>query len=208
MVKSVSPPTATATPQPSPVTPISLLERLRANDQASWRRLHDLYEPLVRCWCAKTGLAPQDVEDVTQEVFAGAAKGLATFRHDRPGDTFRGWLRGIAKNQLLLFHRRERGKPVAEGGSDAWRNFQQVVDPLPCENEDETTEISLLWRRAMEQVRDEFEERTWLAFWLTVVEGRSPATLTAELEMTVAAIRQAKSRILRRLKLEVGDVVD
>ena len=97
---------------------------------------------------------------------------------------------------------------MAEGGSDAWRNFQQVVDPLPCENEDETTEISLLWRRAMEQVRDEFEERTWLAFWLTVVEGRSPATLTAELEMTVAAIRQAKSRILRRLKLEVGDVVD
>jgi RNA polymerase sigma-70 factor (ECF subfamily) len=187
---------------------MSLLERVRANDQDSWRRLHDLYDPLVRFWCARSGLAAQDVEDVTQEVFAGAAKGLATFRHDRPGDTFRGWLRVITKNQLLLFERRNRGKPVAEGGSDALRNFQLVADPWAFESEDESTEISSLWRRAMEQVRAEFEPRTWLAFWMTVVEGRAPASLIAELEMTVAAIRQAKSRILRRLKLEVGDVAD
>jgi hypothetical protein len=40
-----------------------------------------------------------------------------------------------------------------------------------------------------------------------VVEGRTPAALADELNMTPAAIRQAKSRVLRRLKLEMGELL-
>jgi RNA polymerase sigma-70 factor (ECF subfamily) len=57
-------------------------------------------------------------------------------------------------------------------------------------------------------VRGEIEPRTWEAFWRTAVDGRPPAHLAAELGMTAAAIRQAKSRVLRRLKREVGDLLD
>jgi RNA polymerase sigma-70 factor (ECF subfamily) len=71
-------------------TPASLLERIRVNDPEAWRRLLSLYQPLVRFWCARGGLAPEDVEDVTQEVFAGAAAGIDGFRRDRPDATFRG----------------------------------------------------------------------------------------------------------------------
>ena len=60
----------------------------------------------------------------------------------------------------------------------------------------------------MEQVRSEFKDKTWQAFWLTVMEDRSPATLTVELGMTAAAIRQAKSRVLRRLKEECGELME
>jgi RNA polymerase sigma-70 factor (ECF subfamily) len=199
---------APATPQSSSATPLSLLERVRANDAAAWRQLHELYQPLVRFWCARAGLTAPDVEDVTQEVFAGAANSLANFHRDRPGDTFRGWLRGITRNQILLFRRRNLNRPVAEGGSEALENLHQVHDPLPPPDDSETAEISQLYRRALDQVRGQFEERTWQAFWLTVIEGRSPATLTGELGMTAAGIRQAKSRVLRRVKLEVGDLVE
>ena len=57
-------------------------------------------------------------------------------------------------------------------------------------------------------MRGEFEERTWRAFWMTAIEGRSPVELTADLGMTPAAIRQAKSRVLRRLRQEMGDLLD
>jgi RNA polymerase sigma-70 factor (ECF subfamily) len=60
----------------------------------------------------------------------------------------------------------------------------------------------------MAQVRGDFEEKTWQAFWLTVVEGRLAATLTRDLGMLPASIRQAKSRVLRRLKQEVGDLLE
>jgi DNA-directed RNA polymerase specialized sigma24 family protein len=71
-----------------------------------------------------------DAEDVSQEVFVAAAAGLDTFRRDRPGDTFRGWLRGITRNKALLLLRRNEGKAQAEGGSAALAQLQDVADPL------------------------------------------------------------------------------
>jgi RNA polymerase sigma-70 factor (ECF subfamily) len=181
------------------------LERLRANDRAAWQRVVQVYAPLVRFWCRRGGLRGADVEDVAQEVFAAAAAGLGGFRRDRPGDTFRGWLRGIAHNQVLLHFRRNRGQPLAEGGSDAWQSLQEIAAGPDGEEE---AEVGQLYRRALAQVQAEFEERTWQAFWLTAVEGRAPGGLTTELGMTAPAIRQAKCRVLRRLKQEMGELLD
>src|SRR5262245_64154792 len=74
-------------------TPLSLLQRARANDQQAWDRLTALYRPLVLFWCRQAHCPAAEAEDVAQEVFAAVAAGLGGLRHDRPGDTFRGWLR-------------------------------------------------------------------------------------------------------------------
>jgi RNA polymerase sigma-70 factor, ECF subfamily len=86
-------------------------------------------------------------------------------------------------------------------------SLRNVADPLAGADDEEAAEWGRLYRNAVDLVRGEFEERTWRAFWLTVVEDRTPAALTEELGMTPAAIRQAKSRVLRRLKQEVGDLL-
>ena len=178
-------------------TPLSLLERARASDAQAWGQLVQLYRPLVLVWCRHSGLNSLDAEDLSQEVFAAVARGLPQFHRDQPGDTFRGWLRVVTRNQILLHVRRNAGQPQAAGGSDAWQRLQDVADPLVgCEAE-EQVEFSRVCHRVMEQVRGDFEDKTWQAFWLTVIEGRLPATLTAELGMSTASIRQAKSRVLR-----------
>jgi RNA polymerase sigma-70 factor (ECF subfamily) len=64
-----------------------------------------------------------------------------------------------------------------------------------------------LYLRALEQVRGHFDERTWQAFWLTAIDGRSPTDLAGELGMTAGNIRQAKSRVLRRIRQELGDLL-
>ena len=43
-----------------------------------------------------------DVDDLAQEVFLAALAGLSSFRR---GDDFGAWLRGIARNKLLLYFR-------------------------------------------------------------------------------------------------------
>jgi RNA polymerase sigma-70 factor (ECF subfamily) len=189
-------------------TSLSLLGRARARDPAAWQRLVELYRPLVLFWCARGGLRGPDAEDVAQEVLAAAFAGLDGFRRDRPGDTFRGWLRAITRNQVLLHFRRGRGRARAAGGSEAYRHLRDVADPLAGTEEEEEAEVGRLYRRALEQVRNEFGERVWRAFWRAVVDGRAPAELEQELGMTAAAVRQAKSRVLRRLKQEVGDLLD
>jgi RNA polymerase sigma-70 factor (ECF subfamily) len=188
-------------------TSLSLLERARRQDPAAWDRLVGLYRPLVLFWCNRAGLRGPDAEDVSQEVFAAAAKGLAQFHRDQPGDTFRGWLRGITRNQVLLFHRRNHEQARGEGGVQGWDRLREIPEPVDGPDEQEQTEVSGLYRRGLDQLRGDFEERTWQAFCRTVLDGRSPASLTEELGMTAAAIRQAKARVLRRLKEEVGDVL-
>jgi RNA polymerase sigma-70 factor, ECF subfamily len=44
-------------------------------------------------------------------------------------------------------------------------------------------------------------------FWRTTVEDRAPVDLAAELGVTPAAVRKAKSRVLRRLKEEFGELI-
>ncbi|HMF18099.1 MAG TPA: sigma-70 family RNA polymerase sigma factor [Gemmataceae bacterium] len=188
-------------------TSLSLLERARRREPAAWNRLIDLYRPLVLYWCRRGGITGPDAEDVSQEVFAGAAGGLERFHCDQPGDTFRGWLRGITRNQVLLYQRKNQHQTRGQGGSEGWDRLQDVPDPLGNPDEQEQTQISQLYHRALDQLRGDFEERTWQAFCRTVIDGRSPVTLTQELGMTATAIRQAKARVLRRLKEEVGDLI-
>jgi RNA polymerase sigma-70 factor (ECF subfamily) len=56
-------------------------------------------------------------------------------------------------------------------------------------------------------VRGEFEERTWQAFWQTVIGGRAPRDVAADLGMSPGAVRVAKSRVLHRLREELGDLM-
>jgi RNA polymerase sigma-70 factor (ECF subfamily) len=200
--------TAGERPRTGGVTPLSLLERARGNDPEAWRRLLELYRPLVLFWCGRAGLVAEDAEDVAQEVFAATAAHLGDFRRDRPGDTFRGWLRVITRNALLMHRRRSHAQPRGEGGSEAWRDLLEVADPLSGLAEEEAVQVGQVYRRALEQVRGEFEERTWQMFWLTTIEGRSPVALAGEMGVTPAAVRQARSRVLRRLKQEAGDLLD
>lgn len=186
-------------------TSLTLLERVRNQDAEAWQRLWQLYAPLVARWCSGAGVAPPDADDVRQEVFQAVATGLDGFRRDRTGDTFRGWLRGITRNKLLDHFRRRARQAEAQGGTEAQLRFQDVpVAELP---EDTAEDLGGLYHRALELVRCEFEQRTWEAFWRAAVEGHSPALIAAELGVTAAAVRKAKSRVLRRLREELGELI-
>jgi RNA polymerase sigma-70 factor, ECF subfamily len=187
-------------------TLLGLLNAARDRDPEAWRRLVRISRPLVRFWCGQRGVRGQDAEDISQEVLAAVSAGLADFRQDRPGDTFCGWLCGITRNKIFLHFRRNQGHPQAEGGEQARQNLEDLPDRWPGPGEEER-DVSPVYRSALRRVRGEFTERTWQAFWLTVIEGRSPAELADELDMLPATIRQAKSRVLRRLKKELGGLL-
>ena len=53
---------------------------------------------------------------------------------------------------------------------------------------------------AMEQVKQEFQDNTWKAFWLTAVEGRAAAEASQQTGLSAGAVYVAKSRVLARLK--------
>lgn len=187
------------------ITSLSLLGRVRLRDEASWTRLLTLYGPLVEYWCRRGGV-DADVDDLVQEVFLAVSQDLGRFEHRGPG-SFRAWLRGITRHKLLDYYRKAQRQAPAEGGSTALLRLQEIPDPQPGSSED-ADEVSGLYRRALELIRSEFEERTWQAFWLSAVEGRDTAAVAAELGMSPVAVRIAKSRVLARLRAEADQLID
>lgn len=190
-------------------TSLTLLQRAQARQPAAWERLVDLHAPLVLHWCRRAGLKEQDAADVFQEVFRSVAEHLAEFRRDRPGDSFRGWLRTITRNKALDHFRRQQRQPAASGGSDAQRLLMEVPD-LSSEDAD-PTERDLMTRQlhqALDLIRPEVEEKTWKAFWMVQIDNREPRDAAAELGMTPAAVRKARYRILDRLRQELDGLLD
>jgi RNA polymerase sigma-70 factor, ECF subfamily len=194
-------------------TSLTLLARARANEPDAWPLIVKLYTPLLWHWCRRLGVRQDDIEDATQEVLRAAAQSLDKFRHDRPGDTFRGWLRGITRHVVCHHFRRLADQPVAAGGTQAQRQLDEVaadpVDSIEAPDAAESeVELTSLHRRALELVQSQFEDRTWQAFWRTAIDGLSPAVAGEQLGMSPAAIRKAKSRVLHRLREQFQELLN
>lgn len=183
------------------------------SDPAAWERLVKLYAPLVASWCRRWGVAEQDIVDVLQEVFSAVAGHLDRFRKEREADTFRGWLLTIARNKTRDHFRRRLQEPSAAGGTEANLRLQQILDPNAATDEPELHDLpdvpfDGVLRQALDSIRGEFQERTWQAFWKVVVEGRSAGDVAADLDMRPGTVRVSKSRVLLRLRRELGDVAE
>ena len=187
-------------------TSSDLLSRVRSRDALAWQRLSDLYGPLVFYWCRRSNLQSEDAADVLQEVFTAVAANIDAYEA-RPGSNFRGWLWTIARNKINDHFRRLARDGEAEGGTAAHQQLAELPDYAPSEANDEgdQRELSALLNRGLEVVKAEFEERTWRAFYRAAVEGDSTADIAAELGITAGGVRQAKSRVLRRLRDQLGD---
>jgi RNA polymerase sigma-70 factor (ECF subfamily) len=166
-----------------------------------------LYGPLVYYWCRRSGVSDEDAKDLVQQVFAKVFTALSAFRKEEPSDTFRGWLRTIARHAICDYARSRRNRTAAEGGTEALEKLQGLPDPALFEETATLTEgHSDLVTRALQLIQSEFPERAMKAFQLTVMQGLNATEAARQLRITPEAVRKAKSRVLRRLREELGDV--
>jgi RNA polymerase sigma-70 factor (ECF subfamily) len=199
-----------ARPAGSASLPGSLLVRLRDQDQEAWGRAVQLFYPLVHHWCRRAGLQDGDAADVAQEVFRALAQNVVRFRADEGRHSFRGWLWGITRLQLLAHHRRRGNQPAGAGGTSVQQRFNEIATDPESEwsaAEQEQDRILIL-RRAVALLRATVEPRTWQVFWRVVVEGHAPAEVAADLGVAVAHVYVIKGRLLRRLRAEFDGLLD
>ena len=177
---------------------------LREHNGAAWSRLVRLFGPVIYQWCRSRGLRSGDAEDVVQKVFLNVATHLDSFHRSRTGQSFRAWIWTIANNAIRDQLRRDQGYPNPVGGTDAHRRMLQVVAEDSCDGDDsaEPDADCLLVHRLLELIRDDFEEGTWAAFWAMVVEDKTAGEIAVELNKSPEAVRQAKCRVMRRLREE------
>ena len=198
---------------------LSLAVRLQDGSQAAWGDFVELYGPLVESWLVRTGLKRAVREDIAQDVFLAVHRSIADFDSTRENATFRGWLWRITRNSVLQSLRKKQ--VAARGGSTALARLEAIEDPAnespfadsvshwtqlsETDPPSDANDIAALLRRAMQQIQQRVDPLTWQAFWNTAALNRSTDDVAADLNMTAAAVRKAKSRTMQRLRKQLGD---
>ena len=108
-------------------------------------------------------------------------------------------------------HVRKQGQPGGRGSGDTGVLEQLHGAPAPDdasikEPVGELTgqmERDQRVRDAFERVRQRVKPRTWLAFWLTAVEGQSSEEVAEQLKMKKEDVPVYKHRVIKMIRSEI-----
>jgi RNA polymerase sigma factor (sigma-70 family) len=188
-----------------PNTRASLLVRLRdPADAEAWRQFVLVYAPVVYAYARRRQLQDADAADLTQEVLRNVAKAARGFDYDPNRGSFRSWLFTVTRNKLLDLRERQR-RGQGAGGTSA----HELLEQQPAREDEALWDAEFrrhLFALAAEQIRPEFEERTWRAFWQTAVDGQKPQEVAAGLGLSIGAVYIARSRVQARMKERVREL--
>jgi RNA polymerase sigma factor (sigma-70 family) len=190
-----------------PETRASLILRLPSNEEAAaWREFVAIYEPFVYRFARRNGFQDADARELVQNVLVSVVKSIGRWEADRERARFRTWLFTIARNQLIDLLAKRNRQAVHSGSTS-------IFDRLGREpaRDNLTQELDLehrreLFRFAAARVKRTVTEVTWRAFWLTSVDGRPVEEAARTLGLTPGAVYSARSRVLARLREEVGQL--
>jgi RNA polymerase sigma-70 factor (ECF subfamily) len=190
------------------VTSVSLLNRLKAArpDASDWNRLQGIYLPLIVRWLRRVPGLGAEIDDLAQEVFVVVIREIPRFERQREG-SFRAWLRQVTINKVRT-HRRRRHRRPAVGFDPAEGFLASLADP----NGDLAREWDMdhdrhVFQKLLSVVQPDFSATTWEAFRRFAVSGRPAAEVADEMGLSVNAVIQAKSRVLKRLREEAGELL-
>lgn len=170
-----------------------LVRRAQADDERAFGELVERYETKVYSLGIKMLRNPEDAEDVLQDTFLRAYRGLKSFKGN---STFSTWIYRITANSALMRLRKKQLPTVSIEDADEREAPINIADWAPGPVEQLLNEET---RQAMNEAIESLPPEFGQVFVLRDVEGLSNAEVAEILDLSVAAV---KSR-LHRARLKV-----
>ena len=164
-----------------------------------WAEFVDWYGRNIHAWCKAWGMQESDAQDVTQEVFANLSVKMRRFHYD-PKGSFRAWLKTLTRRAWLVYAAKHRKAGASRGGDDSVAILANLEARKDLTQRLEEAFDRELIAEAANLVRLRVEPRTWQAFHLLAVEGHSGAEVAAKLQMKIATVFVARSKVQRMLR--------
>lgn len=181
----------------------SLLQRIRdPGDGRSWREFSTIYRPLLYRYARARRLDRESAEEVTQQCMAILAEKMPAFEYARGKGGFKSWLCRLANNRITDLFRRKK-LPLARS-ADLRRPQQRELSPEELwEREWERRHL----KYCLELIRDEVAPITYQAFEYHVLADWPVKKVTETLNVSAAQVYAAKSRITRRLRKTMRELL-
>jgi RNA polymerase sigma-70 factor, ECF subfamily len=174
-------------PRPEPIPDAALVEAYRGGDQRAATELVGRHSPAIGRFLYSSGAGRSDVEDLVQETFFRAFRGLDGWRGEA---SFRSWLFTIASNLLKDQFRRRKGRTVVSLDD---RDLPAHDDPASTVIADEMGERIRQGVSRLPRLQRE-------VFLLRVQQGIDYEEIAAALGTTPGAARVHYHHAVKRLK--------
>lgn len=155
----------------------SLVGQARHGNRAAFGALYERYARMVH-GILLSRVPPSEVDDLMQDVFMAALKGLPSLRAD---DAFGGWLAMIARNQSADYHR--RSPKVTEINEGDLRQLPPSPEAFEVMN-------------AIRNLPDAYRE----TLTLRLVEGLTGPEIAVQTGLTADSVRVNLHRGMRMLR--------
>lgn len=181
---------------------LRILQQPYVDHPEDWNGFANLYVPLFFEFCRRLGVPEAERADVVQDMLIRVLKGISSFQHNEEG-SFRAWLFRLLKNAWID---RLRRNPRTATVLDEPCSSSASSDPLEIIAEQEYRQYVI--RRVHAKVLAEFSASNQQVFQRLVVEGQPANKVANELGLSVNAVYLIRSRMLRRIREDLSELID
>ena len=186
-----------------PNTPTALLTKIAANasgeDEALWVELVELYQPAMRGFLLRHGVAEDEVDDIVQDVFAKLVGILREGKFDRCRGLFRSYLATLLYHELIGRIRKSRVRMVDRYGP---LTEDAALVPPVAPGVVEAGWLAECHAVAVKHIleRTALSESSKRVFRELEESGDTCESVAKRLGVSAASVRQVKSRISRMVQ--------
>jgi len=159
----------------------TLISRLKNwDDHESWREFFDLYWKLIYGVSIKSGLSPEEAQDVVQETVISVCKNINKFRADPAYGSFKGWLLQLTRwrilDQIKKRSKEESARIHVHSGQDETSSSTSTVARIPDPAANALDQIwDNEWERnmvaaALERLERQVSAKHYQVFFLHVIK--------------------------------------
>ena len=184
----------------------SLLEKVRAGDEISWKEFYDTYRPLIRLCGRDYALYEHEQDELVQQVMCEIFRkdiigkfdfdrvpDNVVFKYDPAKGRFRHYLRGIIRHHAhrIIGRRAVPLDPEAQAG---------LPDAAELDRQWDAEWRQHVLNLAFEELKKRVRAEIYMAFEMYAVQNRPVEEVAGMLNLSVSSVYTAKSRCISVLR--------
>ncbi len=193
------------------VTRWSLIRKLVRSDcdEQSWEEFYRIYGHLIFAVARKSGLTPEEADDIVQETMKQVCEKIKDFVPDRARGSFKSWILMWAgwkiKDQWRKRSKFQQNQQLAADETSCTPAAEKVVDPASVDLEALWDEA---WKRelfaaAVERIKASVSPAQFQIFDFCVLREMPTAKVRRALQVSPGQVYLARHRVSRLIKKEV-----
>lgn len=187
------------------------IARLRANDQAAWFELWEMFGPVVRAQLAKWGggrIGHETVRDLSQETLAALSNSIDRYDPSR-GARFSTWLLAIAKHVLGDEMDRRMAQKRGSGNrggvlDEAWMGESGEI-PVDRQYEDSVFRAKV--EGAMRMVERQADFTDFTVYRMRVLDGLSGKAVAESVGVSEPTVSRRLAKVREMLRARLSEVI-